>query len=434
MIPLICHSSERRGSLGFQLGSAHATYRFVEDSFVRLLDQAGYSTAYVQEPQNYKHAKSYRELLNCAPKDVIHIAFRSTENIRPMQGAKNVCHFAWEFDVMRDSGLVNESILSNQVHMLSMMDEIWVGCEFTRQILEKYGLHKTFVVPKPVVGEILPERLGFKEALAHIGAVPTVPLLLESGLDRETHAELVAPFIAPLSDRLVIRGQAEGTGGRIFLAVVNPGDLRKNLLNLIEGFQIACNALQSKDTLIIKLLVPNKGDFRVNGLFDYVRPRLNSPLAYNDNKISFILDFLSDQQLGALFSLADYYLCASHCEGFNIPLLQAMSFGAVPVSTRNTAMVDYIDGDNAILIKERRFLSPIPGMAGDVAGVPYFVDHASRFDIAEACGSAMRQGESDREAMAENARQTVFRQYGEQEVLRRIEERFSVLARSDVRA
>jgi glycosyltransferase involved in cell wall biosynthesis len=430
----IFYSSEKTATPAVQAGNAHYSYQYAEDALMGLLHSAGYQTADVREPQNYKHPKAFRELLQCTPEEAVHIAFRSPENVRVMQGARNICHFAWEFEVMRDSGLVTESILENQVHMLSLMDEIWVACEFSRRVLQNYGLAQTFVVPAPVVDDNLPKRLSFKEALEPIDALPTLPFLLISGLSRELNSEIVTPLMQPLSDRRTIRDRVCGAGGRIFLAVLNPHDLRKNLLNLIEGFQIASDSLPSNDTLIIKLIVSNQGEFRNNGLFDHVMPQFHGSLSYQDPRIVIIMDYLSDEQMNALFCLADYYVSASHCEGFNRPLLQAMSFGTVPVSTQNTAMADYLDEANAIVISERRYVSPIAGMAGDVARVSYSIDFATRFDVAKALRAAMSQRDDQHAAMSEAARQTVLSRYGGKEILRLVQARLDAFAPTEASA
>jgi glycosyltransferase involved in cell wall biosynthesis len=427
MMPSIAHSSERRDSIAAQLGAAHYSYVFVELAIVRLLNRAGYKTNYVQEPQIYKHEKAYRKLLGCRAEDVIHIAFRSTENIRVMAGAKNISVFFWEFEVMRDWGLITDSVLVNQVHMLSLMDEIWVGSEFTRLVLEKYGLHNTYVVPPPIIDDRLPDRLSFAQALNSVGHVITAPLLLVGGMPRKVNADAITPFLAPLFNFLAISDRTGRAEGRIFLTILNPGDLRKNMLNIIEGFQIAANSSKASDILIIKLISPKMSGVHGTLLYDNMIPLCNGALTNFDKNVIFIFDYLSESQMSALFCLADYYLCAPHCEGLNMPLLQAMSFGTVPVTTRNTAMIDYINDENAIVVAERRFTSPITGMAGDVAGVPYFLNFASRFDIARACTRAITQTDESYARMSNAVKQVITEHFGEKTILRLIGSRLSKL-------
>jgi glycosyltransferase involved in cell wall biosynthesis len=173
--------------------------------------------------------------------------------------------------------------------------------------------------------------------------------------------------------------------------------------------------------------VPNKDDFRSTGLYDQIRARCNGDMSYGDSRVMFILDYLTDPQMETLFSIADYYVSATHCEGFNRPLLQAMSFGTVPVSTANTAMADYIDADNAIVIAEKPYPGVIARMAGDVAGVPYAVPVATRFDVARACRAAIEQKPDEYERMAARAAQTVLRKFSAPTILRAAEARLAAL-------
>jgi hypothetical protein len=216
MKDLIAYSSERSGDLRTQLGSMHYSYRIVEDALVRLFDKAGYPTKYVAEPQIFKHRATYAGLLGVEPEQVVHIAFRSTENIRPMVGARNICHFAWEFDVMKDHGLVADSVLSNQVHMLRMMDEVWVGCSYTEQVLRQYGLAHVHVVSAPIMDETLPRRRGFSECLDMLGAIPSLPLALSGALSRERNAELCDNRLAPVGQHKVLEDRLAGGAGKIF--------------------------------------------------------------------------------------------------------------------------------------------------------------------------------------------------------------------------
>jgi glycosyltransferase involved in cell wall biosynthesis len=423
----IAYSSERNGNIGCQVGKLHYSYRFIEDAIIRLLDAAGYDTKLIDSPQNIKHSAAFRYLFGSDPQQVVHICFRSTENIRHLHGVKNICHFAWEFEVMQDSGLLSNSILSNQVHMLNLMDEIWVGCEYTRQVLSNYGLQKTFVVPAPIVDREPRPRSSFTDSLSYIYDVPCVQLFFKGGATREENAGQIAGLVLPLAQTAAMRKIKAGVNDRLFVTIVNPRDLRKNLINMIEGFHMANSVSGGRDTLIIKLAVPSDQNCKGTGLFDALLPLVGRSIAYNDPSVIFVFEYLTDLQIDALLSLSNYYLCASHCEGYNRPLLQAMSFGTVPVTTKNTAMNDYITDANSIIIRERCFLSPIREMAADVAGRPFKLTLATRFEIAAACRLAMNLGEPQYRELSKHARETALLTYGEDRVLMLIKQRLDAL-------
>ena len=108
-----------------------------------------------------------------------------------------------------------------------------------------------------------------------------------------------------------------------------------------------------------------------------------------------------------------------------------MSYGAVPVSTLNTAMHDYIDPSNSFVISEKSFVSPIAGMAGDVAQAPYAIGYASRFDIARAIAGAMAVDAERLAELSAHARGTVFDRYSAEPTLNRVDARLAALARPE---
>lgn len=426
--PVIAYSSARDGGKPSEIGSRTYSCRLVEAAMVGLLDRAGFETRRIVSPQGLKNPGAVSRILGAPADQVVHICFRSLENIRVLPGARNVAHVSWAFEIMKDQGLISEPITANQVHMLTLMDEIWVGCEFTRQVMMRYGLTRTYLAPAPIADDRRPSRKPAKDALDRVANTPCAPFLLKGGATREENANLLADRIAPIAQATLGRSLVGGTPGPVFLTILNPGNLNKNLINLIEGFQIANALAGSRATLIVKLAVSNQGDFRTTALFDHLTPLLGRQSAYNDGGVVFITDILSEEALDSLFSLSDYYLCASHCESYNRSLLRAMAFGTVPVTTSNTAMSDYISDENAVIIAERRFVSPIRGIDGDIAGRPYRVHYASRFDVAAACSRAMALDATEYRTRSDRAQETALERFGEARVLDLVKGRLIALS------
>jgi len=401
-------SSEVRGDIRLQLGMAHYSYGIVAQRFAQMLERDGIAVVAVPMPEKLKRRSDFS-----AERDdrrPVHIAFRSPENLRPLPAAYNVCHFAWEFDTLKDTELTTKPITSNQRHMLSLMDEIWVPARFTREVLARHGLPRVHVVPTPVCGTCLPERLSHPDILQSIGLVATSPLLMSSTIGDRQNAQLDRSAMSALMDHLPSGDAARQA--KIFLTVCNPGDLRKNLLSVIEGFLMATRKHQ-RDLLIVKLAVP-AGRIGADDecLHRHLGPRYHGPVAVNHPRVLFISDYLADAEMSALYSLADFYICGSHCEGHNLPLLEAMAHGAVAVSTRNTAMADYIDENDAVVIAERRIDGLLPGMAGEHSGMTPTLSVADRFDIARAVVTAAAMTPAAHAAMAQRGRDVAFSQYG----------------------
>ena len=64
-------------------------------------------------------------------------------------------------------------------------------------------------------------------------------------------------------------------------------------------------------------------------------------------------DALSRAEMDCLYEAAAFYVCTSNAEGQNLPLIEAMGHGVVPVSVNHTAMRDYVTPENAIVIPSR---------------------------------------------------------------------------------
>jgi hypothetical protein len=62
---------------------------------------------------------------------------------------------------------------------------------------------------------------------------------------------------------------------------------------------------------------------------------------------------LAEPVLADLYRFSSAYLCSSLAEGQNPPLQEAMAYGVVPVTTRHTAMLDYIREDNVVIISSQ---------------------------------------------------------------------------------
>jgi len=407
------YSSEARGILREQLGQQHYSYRFVEQKFVALFERLGLAPQLLPLPEAVKHRLAWQALAGGPPDEAVHVAFRSSENFRPVVGMPNVCHFAWEFPVLADARLPHQSIRQNQLHMLGLADEVWVPCRYTLEVLRAHGLANTHLVPTPVGSGTEPcPRLPFAEAVARLAEVFILPLELSTGLHAREMAEVSGAALDLLGQHKAIRERRPDS--RIFLLICNPGDLRKNLLNCIDGFLLGAGP---DDLLIVKLLVPNKGDFMARALADHLAPLYHGRSCISAPQVACVTEYLSNEMMSALYSIADFYLSAPHCEGYNLPLLEAMAHGTVPVSNRNTAMADYIDEDNAVVIADAAYPGLIRGMAGDVAGRPYAVAVSSRFDIGRAVRTARRLDPGRRAAMAEAARETVRRGHSEAAVV-----------------
>ena len=359
---VICYSGTTAGP--HKLGSPHYSYRFAEEKFLRCLAEMSIPVHRVAMPEYYSSSTSYVSLPRWGER-YVHIIFRSTESIRVLKNAYNIVCYAWEFPFIKDSTLEGEHPFLDQKRMLALCDEIWVPCSYTKGVLERHGLRNVHIIPAPI-SVPAQTKLARHETLARIGHLDTMPLFvnfLGSGsCGRDGYLPLYATVGAPTA-----------RPRRIHLSVFNPEDFRKNLDGMVRGFDAFLQHGRD-DLLIIKALTGAERFSLEQVVRDVMVNKLERGSAFGTENILIFNAYLSEEEMTLLYDLADFYLCTSIAEGQNLPLLEAMARGVVPVTTRTTAMLDYIDADNAIIIETERRLNTNEYLAGNIAGKPYDVE------------------------------------------------------------
>lgn len=128
-----------------------------------------------------------------------------------------------------------------------------------------------------------------------------------------------------------------GISGEYILYV---GNLKphKNLIRLLHAYSLLPEHIQ-KD---FQLVIGGKKDENYKLLFKRIIER---DIA---GKVVFT-DFIPDNELPSLYSGATLFVFPSLCEGFGLPILEAMACG-VPVITSNSTSIPEITGDAAILV------------------------------------------------------------------------------------
>ncbi len=118
----------------------------------------------------------------------------------------------------------------------------------------------------------------------------------------------------------------------LFVGVIDP---RKNLPNLISAFKIV--RLRHKE--IHLLLVGRRGS-------DYQKIRKIIQEGGLEREIR-MLGYVSDEELKGIYFSASLFVFPSLCEGFGLPLLEAMACG-LPVAASKIAAIPEIAGDCAL--------------------------------------------------------------------------------------
>ena len=415
------------------LGKRHYSYRFALNKFVDSLEFAGANCVELRLPEFYANENAFPDHIKILVKNdglVPHLIFRSTEEIRLLKCAFNISCFAWEFDVLDDFTSMDGNLLNNQVHMLSICDEIWVPCAFTKKVLNNYGVKQVEVLPAPIdVPTRAPSdaRARRGDWLGELALIPALPM------NQNPHWSFEDSVIANRAayNSLFTWLQNCPQDLNVFISVLNPEDHRKNMNAMLRGFH-NFNNIKNNSILIIKL-VTSLSDRKIDPrdlVYKLISNKLDDNGILQSSRILFITDYLSDDSMDSLYRAADFYLCTSIAEGQNLPLLEAMARGAIPVSPRHTAMADYLDDTNSINMTSRRVDNFIPHVAPATFCRHFQIDHSNERDVFEALLAANAVPASKREQLSDASVETVRRLYSPEVVTKKIENRLDKIART----
>ena len=132
--------------------------------------------------------------------------------------------------------------------------------------------------------------------------------------------------------------------GVVYTSVLNPGDGRKNWVEMLTAFCFAFRN-EANATLLLKMTHRSIGAFLER--FHYTLQRIGSIKC----RVIILHGYLEDSAFQQLIDASTYYVNSSQCEGLCLPLMEFMSCGIPAIAPDHTAMHDYINGDNAFVVE-----------------------------------------------------------------------------------
>jgi hypothetical protein len=132
--------------------------------------------------------------------------------------------------------------------------------------------------------------------------------------------------------------------GVVYTSVLNPGDDRKNWVDMLTAF---CWAFRdnSEATLVLKMTHHSVASFL--GVFHYHLQRIGPVKC----RVVLLHGFLDHEQYLRLIEVSTFYVNASRCEGLCLPLMEFMSNGVPALAPCNTAMEDYVSEDCVFVVR-----------------------------------------------------------------------------------
>lgn len=223
-----------------------------------------------------------------------------------------------------------------------------------------------FVMPRSFIyGHALYQRAYFRHAARKAKKIITISKNSKEDICRILKVEENKVHVIPLASNLPLGQHLPGVNKKILVTdpyILYAGAIhpRKNVVRLIRVFGRLIQAKGIPHVLVIA------GSFRWKG--KEVKEAAESPLL--KDKVIFT-GKISDEVLADLYRNCTVFVYPSLYEGFGLPVLEAMSFGA-PVVTSNVSSLPEVAGDAALLVdpeNEEDLLSAIwkilddPGLA-----------------------------------------------------------------------
>ena len=413
-------NADPAGADAFIPGQAHYSYGLARSKFLDLFRAFNYQVQMLVRPEIYFSDVSRRDLklpLASTP----HLIFKPFEHIRLLKGARNIACLAWEFDRLLTADTAKEPLLpmEDYVQVAHKLDEIWTPSRFTRDTFARHGFDRCHIIPAPIADEP-------SDPARRRGNAPSV-LLTNFMFGGGWYQPRMVRSSSYLTLPDVLNQHYGGRRPKVFISVFNPADWRKNPGALLRAF-LAFQRLHPDSLLIVKFVSdPSLGHLE-HILDHHIRIRMQDVHFAFSFAIWVTDEFLPAETYRDLLGFADYYVCTSYCEGQNLPLLEAMNCGVVPVSAVHSAMADYLNERNAVVIPSRLTDVGIEeSSARRIQGARWF--GVSDVDVMTALIRAHDLAERDYQARSAAARRTVQEQFGYGTVASLIEHRLAELRR-----
>jgi hypothetical protein len=220
----------QQGGPSFISGRQHYSYGIARRKFEMALRCLDVELHDVPRPEIYAAPVSRAFLDNAS----CHLIFKPTEWIRLLKGVWNIAWVIWEFDKLTGRQTSGPHHPFTDIRrMLTIPQEIWTPCEFTRRVFRAAGIPNVHCIPAPIVVSRMAEPFRFPEIPPDLDKVPWINLRIGFGrygdINRSfpSHRHRLSEIILEFSD---------GNQPLVFVPILNPHEPAKNLTALIGGF------------------------------------------------------------------------------------------------------------------------------------------------------------------------------------------------------
>ena len=327
MTKYLLYASHNEATIRSQLGKADYSYWFVLKYFQALIPKFGDVEVLIDPPVRPDVIDLNSEMLFC---------FMPPHKIPKTVTNYAIPVFAWEFDTIPDEVWLDDE-RNDWYHVLKRSPGAVTHCEF--------------------VAETIKKRMGADYPIA----VLTAPLWDQFAhlVERLRHDKWeldIEGFVAdswspPAPEETLQKTRTKiEFSGVTYTFIFNPKDGRKQWPEAISAF-VAAHGANPNATLILKLIQTD----RILGI-QVVWETIEYLLPFSC-RVVVIQSHLDTNDFEQLMVGTTFALNSSEGEGQCLPLLEFMSAGVPAVAPQHTAMADYINVENSIIVENTRLWS-----------------------------------------------------------------------------
>ena len=338
-------------TIGENLGSPEYSYYFVVKSYMPILRKLGIVIT-VNDPGEvdaiYRNAAEFGQ-------PCVFFSFAPPHHTRLDLACPTIPVFAWEFETIPNE-VWDDDPRNDWRYVFSKLGRAITHSNFTvASVRAEMGPDFPIVsIPSPMwdnsarlraaSGPARPPGAATLELTAAFVDSRTVDLRPFSRL-MPPAPSVIADSIAPIEPLSV--------SGVIYTAVFNPEDGRKNWFDMVCAFCLAFQKVKDA-TLVLKLTHYDTATVATHILYALYK------LTPFKCRVVVVRGYLDNEDYENLIKSSTYVLNTSSGEGQCLPLMEFMSCGIPAVSSRHTAMLDYVNEDNSFVVKADEDVSSWP--------------------------------------------------------------------------
>lgn len=153
---------------------------------------------------------------------------------------------------------------------------------------------------------------------------------------------------------------------------VSAWNQRKNVGGLIRNWIMATNATDDAALVLKTGMDPDSQKRVIPRLLENceraARKRLEEAAP-----LQFVFDVLTDDEMPRFYAAGTHYFSQSHGEGWDLPMMEAIGAGLVPIAPDHSAYQTYLDPSIALMIPSRETLAVPPGTLDWFDGLNWWI-------------------------------------------------------------